>query len=217
MKKVELTQQQIMYLLTNEKPFSQGQFGKLTLLGDKIYKIHYKKLIDTYFSKDTEVLEREIETLTGVEETLKSGLYSPEANADKFQRLENTKMKDLITGVLEYKGIYIGIEMNYFEGYKSFREIAKRMDAKSLEETLKNIEEAINGLLENNIVPKDIKEDNILINPTNLDIKIIDLDGNETVYGPENYVKEYPYTRSSVMRKYEEMRNRVFKIEEIDR
>ena len=217
MKIIELNQQQIMYLLTNEKPFSRGQFGILTLLGDKVYKIHYKKLIDTYFSKDSEDLESEIETLTTVEETLKKGLYNPKVNADNFQRLENTRTNNLITGVLAYKGIYVGIEMNYLERYKSFKEISKKMDAKSLEESLKNIGESINDLLENNIVPNDIKEDNILIDPTNLDIKIIDLDGIETVYGPENYVKEYPYTRSSVMRKYKEMRNRVINREEIDR
>lgn len=30
----ELTKEQLMYLLINEKPLSQGQFGKLTLIGD---------------------------------------------------------------------------------------------------------------------------------------------------------------------------------------
>ena len=217
MKIVELTKQQLLYLLNNKNSFNQGQFGVLTLIGDKVYKIHYKQLIDTYFSGDANDLDREIEQLLSVEKILNSGKYNPEKNAENFQRLEKTRMKDIITGVLSYNGVYVGIEMNYFEQYKSFANIAKKMDDKTLEDCLKYISELINDLLENNIVPKDIKEDNILIDPTNFDIKIIDLDGAETVYGPENYVEEYPYTRRIVMNRYEEMRNRILKIEERER
>ena len=61
MKIVELTKQQLLYLLNNKNSFNQGQFGVLTLIGDKVYKIHYKQLIDTYFSGDAKDLDREIE------------------------------------------------------------------------------------------------------------------------------------------------------------
>ena len=44
MKIKELTKEQLMYLLCNDKPLFQGQFGILTLLGDKLYKYIIRNL-----------------------------------------------------------------------------------------------------------------------------------------------------------------------------
>lgn len=213
----ELTKEQLMYLLINEKPFSQGQFGKLTLIGDKLYKINYKQLIDTYLSKDESKLDEEVDSLLSIESIINSGLYDAEFHAKKFERLKDTKMKDLITGVLAYKGLYVGVEMNYYNDYISLASARKMLDESSLNICLNHILEMIDDLLANNIVPKDIREDNILINTTTLDLVIVDLDGMETVYGPENYVQDYPYTKRTVMKKYEEMKNRVLGTQEFDR
>lgn len=213
----ELTKEQLMYLLINEKPFSQGQFGKLTLIGDKLYKINYKQLIDTYLSKDESKLDEEVDSLLSIESIINSGLYDAEFHAKKFGRLKDTKMKDLITGVLAYKGLYVGVEMNYYNDYISLASARKMLDESSLNICLNHILEMIDDLLANNIVPKDIREDNILINTTTLDLVIVDLDGMETVYGPENYVQDYPYTKRTVMKKYEEMKNRVLGTQEFDR
>ena len=59
------------------------------------------------------------------------------------------------------------------------------------------------------IVPKDIKENNILVNTETGDVKLIDLDGIETIYGPKGYIKDYPYNIDSVNAKLEEMANRL--------
>ena len=213
----ELTKEQIMYLLINEKPLSQGQFGKLTLIGDKLYKINYKQLIDTYLSKDESKLDEEVDSLLSIESIINSGLYDAKFHAKKFERLKDTKMKDLITGVLAYKGLYVGVEMNYYKDYISLTSARKMLDERSLNICLNHILEIIDDLLANNIVPKDIREDNILINTTTLDLVIVDLDGMETVYGPENYVQDYPYTKRAVMKMYEEMKSRVLGTQEFDR
>lgn len=217
MKIKELTKEQLMYLLCNDKPLFQGQFGILTLLGDKLYKIYYKELIDTYLSKDESKLDDEVETLLSVEEITKSGLYDAKMHSNKFEKLADTKMKDLITSVLSYRGLCVGVEMSYYKDYTTLTNAQKRLRGPALNVCLTHAWEQINELLDNNIVPKDIKEDNILVNITTLDTVIIDLDGMETVYGPDNYIEEYPYAKKEVIRRYEEMKSRILEKQEIDR
>ena len=217
MKIKELNRGQLMYLLTNEQPLFQGQFGKLSLIKSKLYKVYYKQLIDTYISKDAEKLEEEVELLLSVETILKEGLYDAKFHAEKFDRLKDTKMKDLITSVLAYKGLYVGVEMNYYQGYIKLSDAKRMFDEKSLNICLSKILELIYDLLNKNIVPKDIREDNILINTTTLDTILIDLDGIETVYGPENYIEDYPYTKSTVLKRYNEIKNRVLQEQETER
>lgn len=206
---IELNKEHLIYFLLNSNPKFQGQFGILTVIGDKIYKINYKMLINTYLSKDEHNLDEEVESLLQIESILKNGIYDVYSYSQKFERLRNTRINNLISGVLSYKGLYIGIQMNYYEQYIKFSDSLEILDDISLNYCLEYILELLNDFLENDIVPKDIKEDNILVNPKTLDIVIIDLDGIETVYGPKNYILNYPYTKEVVMKSYEEMKLRL--------
>ena len=65
--------------------------------------------------------------------------------------------------------------------------------------------------MKNNIYPHDLKESNIMINLNNLDIKLIDLDGDETRYEDIEYVLQYPYIKNNCIIRYNEMRKRLLK------
>ena len=95
--------------------------------------------------------------------------------------------------------------MNYFEGYISLEKASKIVTRQELDEYLRKCYNLVNDLMTHNIVPKDIKEDNILVNIKNGDVILIDLDGNETVYGPVNYVNDYPYNKKIVENKLNDM------------
>ena len=47
MKIIDINKEQFLNLLLNSNPFSKGQFGIITLINSKLYKIYYKDFIET--------------------------------------------------------------------------------------------------------------------------------------------------------------------------
>lgn len=64
-------------------------------------------------------------------------------------------------------------------------------------------------LYKNGIIPRDIKEDNILVRKNDLDVKLIDLDDNETRYEDQDYLQEYSYIRKDAAEAFEKMKKRL--------
>ena len=58
-------------------------------------------------------------------------------------------------------------------------------------------------LYKNGIIPRDIKEDNILVR------KLIDLDDIETRYEDQDYLQEYSYIRKDAAEAFEKMKKRL--------
>lgn len=59
------------------------------------------------------------------------------------------------------------------------------------------------------IIPRDIKEDNIMVRREDLDVKLIDLDDTETRYENEEYLEEFPYIKQEAIRTFENMKKRL--------
>ena len=211
MKEIELSRQELFELLDNEKAFAQGQYGILTQRGNSLYKIHYKNLIETYLSKDIDKLDLEIDSYLSLPKDLFDRLYNSQLRIKEFNRLELTKLKGTIKNVLSYKGVYVGIEIPYLKDYITLSEARKYLDNNSLNMCLIKVLEIIQDLFKMEIVPQDIKEDNIMVNLKNLDVKIIDLDGVETTFGSPNYIKKHPIYKKYVMNRYIEMQKRLMK------
>ena len=57
-------------------------------------------------------------------------------------------------------------------------------------------------LYKNGIIPRDIKEDNILVRKNDLDVKLIDLDD-------QDYLQEYSYIRKDAAEAFEKMKKRL--------
>lgn len=217
MKIIEINKEQFINFLLNHKPFSQGHFGKLTLTNGRIYKIYYRDFIQTYLTKDDKQLDFEVRCLLKAEEWSNFGLKNPKKRLKVLKRLLETKSCNLITGVLSYKGLFVGVEMTYFEDYIMLEEAANIATNEEIDGYLKKCYDLIEDLLLHDIVPKDIKENNVMINKTTGNVILIDLDGDETVYGPKNYVNNYPYNREIVENNFHRMVNRLTKQKELSK
>ena len=205
MKIININKEQFLNLLLNSDPFSQGQFGIITLINNKLYKIYYKDFIETYLTRDESKLDMEVDSWLEIEKITNFCLRNPNTRLEELNNLLKTKSCNLITGVLSYNGLLVGIEMNYYEGWISLEAVSKTVTKEKLHEYLSNCYNLISDLISHNIVPKDIKEDNILVDTTTGDIVLIDLDGNETIYGSDNYVNDYPYNKKIVEENFNKM------------
>ena len=182
MKIIDLSKKELLKLLFNSNRDFKGCYGILNVKGNHIYKINYSNLIRTYISHNDNCLDEETDKLLYDENGLITDLYNSKNKLNEFKKLENTLSSNLIQGVLSYRNVYVGTKMKY---YKDYIKLDKAKNILNRSDFIKCLEKSlylIKSLLENEIMPLDIKESNILINPKTLDVVLIDLDDNQTIY-----------------------------------
>ena len=209
MQVIEISKDKFLSYLLNPNPIFQGQFGKIVLDNNKLYKIYYRDFIKTYINKDECFLDDEVNSLLEIEKLTNFELRDPYKKLNELNRLARTKSASLITGVLSYNGLLVGIQMNYLKNYITLKEISTRVEDSKLVIYLNKVYELVCNLLMENIVPTDVKEDNILINEETNDVVLIDLDGSETIYGPDNYLIDFPYNLDIINNNFDKMVNRL--------
>ena len=209
MQVIEISKDKFLSYLLNPNPIFQGQFGKIVLDNNKLYKIYYRDFIKTYINKDECFLDDEVNSLLEIEKLTNFELRDPYKKLNELNRLARTKLASLITGVLSYKGLLVGIQMKYLKNYTTLKEISTRVEDSKLVIYLNKVYELVCNLLMENIVPTDVKEDNILVNEETNDVALIDLDGIETIYGPDNYLIDFPYNLDIINNNFDKMVNRL--------
>lgn len=209
MQVIEISKDKFLSYLLNPNPIFQGQFGKIVLDNNKLYKIYYRDFIKTYINKDECFLDDEVNSLLEIEKLTNFELRDPYKKLNELNRLAKTKSASLITGVLSYNGLLVGIQMNYLKNYTTLKEISTRVEDSKLVIYLNKAYEIVYDLLKENIVPTDVKEDNILVNEETKDVVLIDLDGSETIYGPDNYLIDFPYNLDIINNNFDKMVNRL--------
>lgn len=209
MQVIEISKDKFLSYLLNPNPIFQGQFGKIVLDNNKLYKIYYRDFIKTYINKDECFLDDEVNSLLEIEKLTNFELRDPYKKLNELNRLARTKSDSLITGVLSYNGLLVGIQMNYLKNYTTLKEISTRVEDSKLVIYLNKVYELVCDLLKENIVPTDVKEDNILVNEETNDVVLIDLDGSETIYGPDNYLIDFPYNLDIINNNFDKMVNRL--------
>lgn len=209
MQVIEISKDKFLSYLLNPNPIFQGQFGKIVLDNNKLYKIYYRDFIKTYINKDECFLDDEVNSLLEIEKLTNFELRDPYKKLNELNRLARTKLASLITGVLSYNGLLVGIQMNYLKNYTTLKEISTRVEDSKLVIYLNKVYELVCNLLMENIVPTDVKEDNILVNEETNDVVLIDLDGSETIYGPDNYLIDFPYNLDIINNNFDKMVNRL--------
>lgn len=209
MQVIEISKDKFLSYLLNPNPIFQGQFGKIVLDNNKLYKIYYRDFIKTYINKDECFLDDEVNSLLEIEKLTNFELRNPYKKLNELNRLARTKSASLITGVLSYNGLLVGIQMNYLKNYTTLKEISTRVEDSKLVIYLNKAYEIVYDLLKENIVPTDVKEDNILVNEETNDVVLIDLDGSETIYGPDNYLIDFPYNLDIINNNFDKMVNRL--------
>lgn len=209
MQVIEISKDKFLSYLLNPNPIFQGQFGKIVLDNNKLYKIYYRDFIKTYINKDECFLDDEVNSLLEIEKLTNFELRDPYKKLNELNRLARTKLASLITGVLSYNGLLVGIQMNYLKNYTTLKEISTRVEDSKLVIYLNKAYEIVYDLLKENIVPTDVKEDNILVNEETNDVVLINLDGSETIYGPDNYLIDFPYNLDIINNNFDKMVNRL--------
>lgn len=209
MQVIEISKDKFLSYLLNPNPIFQGQFGKIVLENNKLYKIYYRDFMKTYINKDEDFLDDEVNSLLEIEKLTNFELRDPYKKLNELNRLARTKSASLITGVLSYKGLLVGIQMNYHKDYVTLKETSTRVEDSKLDIYLNKVYELVCNLLMENIVPTDVKEDNILVNEETNDVALIDLDGIETIYGPDNYLMDFPYNLDIINNNFDKMINRL--------
>lgn len=209
MQVIEISKDKFLSYLLNPNSIFQGQFGKIVLENNKLYKIYYRDFIKTYINKDECFLDDEVNSLLEIEKLTNFELRDPYKKLNELNRLARTKSASLITGVLSYNGLLVGIQMNYLKNYTTLKEISTRVEDSKLVIYLNKVYELVCNLLMENIVPTDVKEDNILVNEETNDVVLIDLDGSETIYGPDNYLIDFPYNLDIINNNFDKMVNRL--------
>lgn len=209
MQVIEISKDKFLSYLLKPNPIFQGQFGKIVLENNKLYKIYYRDFIKTYINKDECFLDDEVNSLLEIEKLTNFELRDPYKKLNELNRLARTKLASLITGVLSYNGLLVGIQMNYLKNYTTLKEISTRVEDSKLVIYLNKVYELVCNLLMENIVPTDVKEDNILVNEETNDVVLIDLDGSETIYGPDNYLIDFPYNLDIINNNFDKMVNRL--------
>ncbi len=154
-------------------------------------------------------MDEVVNSLLEIEKLTNFGLRDLYKKLNELNRLAGTKSASLITGVLSYKRLLVGIQMNYFKDYVTLKEISTMVEDSKLDIYLNKVYEFVCNLLMENIVPTDVKEDNILVNEETNDVALIDLDGIETIYGPDNYLIDFPYNLDIINNNFDKMVNRL--------
>ena len=209
MKKVEINKENLMQLLKNKDiTIGQGTYGLIKKVDDNtLLKIYYKKIYNTYKSLNEETLDKEISNNKEIEEIVKS----QELVELRRQHLLKLYELSLIKGIVLYENYEIGVLLTYYKDYEELTDSFQKLSVSEKKETLSKINIELENLMKNNIYPHDLKESNIMINLNNLDIKIIDLDGDETRYEDIEYVLQYPYIKNECIIRYNQMCKRLLK------
>ena len=193
MKINDINREELLSLLLNKKHYSIGCNGVLTLKNDKLYKIYYNDFLKTFRTKDEEIFDSEIKSLRIKRFVSKN----PKRKLKVLKRLLDTKINNLITGVLSYNGLLVGIEMNYLKDYitleKALLSISMNEYDEFVDHFFEKCNELVDDLLKNGIAPYDVNEDNVLVNMSTKDITLVDLDDDSTKYMSKKYILKHSY------------------------
>ena len=134
-------------------------------------------------------------------------LYIGASGVQNAQSALNTTANNLAN--VDTKG-YVRQQVRFADkNYTTLKEISTRVEDSKLVIYLNKAYEIVYDLLMENIVPTDVKEDNILVNEETNDVVLIDLDGSETIYGPDNYLIDFPYNLDIINNNFDKMVNRL--------
>lgn len=176
----EISKEELLKYLFRDDIVGRGFFGIVLEYDDNtLIKLYYKNIERTYEDRNEDLLDEEIEMK-------KKHLEEIDGYLEYTSPIEEKKNNLLfeigyLNAVVMYNGYKIGVLLNY---YKDYQKIGLLYDKLSNDEkiiVLNNVKKYLEFLISKGIYPNDIWQDNVLVNPENLDVKIIDLDDYMTV------------------------------------
>ena len=215
-----LNKEELQSLLFKSKVIAQGNYGLIVEYDDDtLLKIYYKDIFETYSSRNIDKLDKEINNRIEVEnEMIEMRIIDKkqiETIEGKIQQLQQTQSRTLIKGTAIYQGYPIGVFLKNYKGYDKLRDIFGNLHENQQRVILDRSASLFADLYKSGVIPRDIKEDNILVRKNDLDVKIIDLDDSETRYEEHDYLREYPHIRKDAVEAFEKMKTRLLKQENV--
>lgn len=215
-----LNKEELQSLLFKSKVIAQGNYGLIVEYDDDtLLKIYYKDIFETYSSRNIDKLDKEINNRIEVEnEMIEMRIIDKkqiETIEGKIQQLQQTQSRTLIKGTAIYQGYPIGVFLKNYKGYDKLRDIFGNLHENQQRVILDKSASLFADLYKSGVIPRDIKEDNILVRKNDLDVKIIDLDDSETRYEEHDYLRKYPHIRKDAVEAFEKMKTRLLKQENV--
>lgn len=193
MKIIDISKEQLInFLVDTSIRIGEGSNGIVSIYDNQtLIKIHYKDIINSYYSNDFDSIDEEIEEKLALENEMKKiGLGKTNKLKQLINKLDKSNSK-LIEGIVMYREYPIGVLMKYYSKYKSLGDVLLNLTDDEKIIVYNKIEMLLYNLVESGIYMSDIKFDNIVIDENTLDVKIIDLDDQETTIRDNAHAKEY--------------------------
>ena len=193
MRIIDINKEQLInFLVDTSIRIGKGSNGIVSIYDNQtLIKIHCKDIINSYYSNDFDSIDEEIEEKLALENEMKKiGLGKTNKLKQLINKLDKSNSK-LIEGIVMYREYPIGVLMKYYSGYKSLGDVLLNLTDDEKIIVYNKIEMLLYNLVESGIYMSDIKFDNIVIDENTLDVKIIDLDDQETTIRENVHAKEY--------------------------
>lgn len=176
----EISKEELLKYLFKDNIIGQGFFGiVLEYDDDTLIKLYYRDVRRTYSNRNINLLDDEIELQKRrLEEMVDYLEYISPIEAKKNDLLFEI---GLLKAIVMYNGYKIGVLLDYYRGYQKIGELFNKLSNEEKKVVLNNLRNYLDFLISKGLYPTDIWEDNVLVNPSNLDVKIIDLDDNMTL------------------------------------
>ena len=197
MRIIDINKEQLInFLVDTSIRIGEGSNGIVSIYDNQtLIKIHYKDIINSYYSNDFDSIDEEIEEKLALENKMKQvGFGETNRLKQLINKLEKSNSK-LIEGIVMYRKYPIGVLLKYYSGYKSLGYVLLNLTDDEKIIVYNKIEMLLYNLVECGIYMSDIKFDNIVIDENTLDVKIIDLDDQETT------IRDNPYSKAYTLRK----------------
>ena len=217
----ELTKNEVNDILFKNEIIGMGGFGLISKYDeDTLIKIYYRNIMDTFLSGHIELLDEEIkddfEKDKNIEKKKVTKKVSVQTLTKNMEQLEKTKSGSLIKGIATYQGQPLGVFLEYYKDYQLLKKVFPFINDAKKEQVLSSTAKLLVDLFENGIFPKDIKENNIMVRKKDLDVKLIDLDDEETRYEEKDFLNKNPKIKSDIVKSFEGMRKRLYE-KDLDR
>lgn len=203
----------LLRIFNNNKCIGNGVYGMVYEYDDTtLIKIYYKDIFRFFTSKNIDDLNNEVDINLYVESEMLEIRSDYVTKLNRLVNIGNCLNRadcSLMKGIVLYHGYPIGILLNYYKGYVNLGEIFEKLDGQSQLIVINKVKFMLFRLFEYGVYPLDLKESNVLVKPETLDVQFIDLDGLETRYEDEDYIKRFSYIKEDAIKSFEIMEQRL--------
>jgi hypothetical protein len=214
MEVVEVQGEDLINLIKEGRVIGKGCFGVLLEINEfLVLKFYYKSFFGAYESRRKEVLVNEVEREKEIDDFVVDSGIAMQTRLNymlnNFKRLVNTKNENFIKGIATINNYPVGIFMKNLKTYNRLTDVCKTTSNETKELIISKIYDLLEDLESHGVYPTDLREDNILVRMSDLDVVIIDLDGKETRYEDDDYIFDYPDIKKEVANMQEKLVRRL--------